>query len=69
MTWYQIGVIVGLFVLSVLLLAIAQTLVSIRDVMYDIQAKSDDTNKHLQSIEFETERITIAVQEIDRQMP
>jgi len=69
MIWYQIGVIVGLFVLIVLLLAVAQTLASIRDVMYEIQEKSDDANRHLQSLKSETERITDAIRDIDRQMP
>jgi len=69
MIWYQIGVIVGLFVLMVLLLVVAQTLASIRDVMYVIQATSDDTNKLLQSLELETERITNAIRDIDQQMP
>ena len=69
MTWYQIGVIVGLIVLMVLHLAIVQTLVWIRDVMYVIQATSDDTNKLLQSLELETERITNAIRDIDQQMP
>jgi len=66
MIWYQIGVIVGLFVLIVLLLAVGDMLKTIRD---DIRAKSDDTNRHLQSLESEIERITSAIQEIDRQMP
>ncbi len=69
MIWYQIGVIVCLFVLMVLLLVVAQTLASIRDVMYVIQATSDDTNKLLQSLELETERITSAIRDIDQQMP
>ena len=69
MIWYQIGVIVGLFVLMVLLLAVVRTLASIRDVMYVIQATSDDTNKLLQSLELETERITHAIRDIDQQMP
>ncbi len=69
MIWYQIGVIVGLFVLMVLLLVVAQTLASIRDVIYVIQAASDDTNKLLQSLELETARITSAIRDIDRQMP
>jgi len=69
MIWYQIGVIVGLFVLMVLLLAVAQTLASIRDGIYVIQATSDDTNKLLQSLELETERITNAIRDIDQQMP
>jgi len=69
MIWYQIGVIVGLFALMVLLLAVAQTLASIRDGIYVIQATSDDTNKLLQSLELETERITRAIRDIDQQMP
>jgi len=69
MIWYQIGVIVGLFALMVLLLAVAQTLASIRDGIYVIQATSDDTNKLLQSLELETERITNAIRDIDQQMP